>query len=113
MQSTLRPTRFTNPLAPFSSERHSPRVRASQLTCFQGPIGLGGCRESITIDFADAARCVASEIPRKPLPPAMIMGPGVSLLAIVSASPSVHQGSYALDRDPPQELTDCLSSLLG
>ena len=75
MQSTLRPTRFTRPLAPSSARLHSPKVRASQLTCCQRAFWRGGLRESITTDQPWLVRWVASEKPKNPLPPAITTRP--------------------------------------
>src|ERR1700733_12325273 len=75
MQSTVRPTRFITPTAPSSSRIQSPSVRASHFICRQPPDTFGTLRDRITTDLPNAIRCVASEIPRKPLPPAITIGP--------------------------------------
>src|SRR5437867_3545190 len=75
MQSTLRPTRLTSPPAPLSAVRQSPSVRASHATCCQGPGIFGAWRERIVTAWPAAARCRASDVARKPLPPAMTMEP--------------------------------------
>lgn len=87
-QSTLRPARLTSPQAPSSSRRHSPSVRASQAACLHGPLNWGGRRDSKTISFPRAARWLARESPRNPLPPAMTIrcGPHPKISAIESAS---------------------------
>ena len=54
--------------------RQSPDVRASQTTCRQGPEILGRCRDRTTTAYPELARCVASEMPKNPLPPAMTIG---------------------------------------
>ncbi len=81
----------------------SPRVRASQLTCLQGPLGFGGCRESSTIDLPDAAKCVAREIPKKPLPPAITIGPILASPDIELASAASRQTSLSLIQQSPAE----------
>ena len=73
-QSTERPTRLTSPAAPSSTSFQSPSVRASQVTCRHGPLTGGGLRDSRTIDVPALARWVASDMPRKPLPPAITTG---------------------------------------
>jgi hypothetical protein len=47
-------------------------------------VGLGGLRERITIDLSDIVvdRCLANEMPKKPLPPAMTMRLEGALFAI-------------------------------
>ena len=77
-QSTERPTRLTSPAAPSSTSFQSPSVRASQVTCRHGPLtGGGGLRDSRMIGVPALARWVASDMPRKPLPPAITTGPAL------------------------------------
>jgi hypothetical protein len=53
--------------------------------CCHGPLTGGGRRDKITTGQPAAAKCVANETPRNPLPPAMTIGPRCEVLFMVIA----------------------------
>ena len=62
---------------------HLPVVRASHGMCRQGPATFGALRDKITTDDPADVRCSASDTPRKPLPPAITIGPANCVVLIL------------------------------